>query len=77
MIKLFIHKLANVPSGITPAKQAWIPIIRNINSFINSAQQSFEKNHLPPFLRYKLFRTLLPSRQKYLLWCFKEYNVII
>jgi hypothetical protein len=32
------YKLANVPSGIAPAKQAWIPIIRSINSSTNSAQ---------------------------------------
>jgi hypothetical protein len=54
--KLFIHKLANVPSGISPAKQAsrpkaetrWIPIENNYSS-INSAQHSSQNMlHIPP-----------------------------
>jgi hypothetical protein len=35
-----IHKLSKVPSDIAPAKQAWIPTTRSINSSINAAQRS-------------------------------------
>jgi hypothetical protein len=40
-------KLSNVPSGIAPAKQAWIPIENNYSS-INAAQPSVQiTGHLP------------------------------
>lgn len=40
-------KLVNVPSGIAPAKQAWIPIINKYET-INAAQPSKQNNwHIP------------------------------
>jgi hypothetical protein len=58
-----IHKLANVLSGIAPAKQAWIPIENNFSS-INSTQPSVQANwHMPLNGEVGRIRYLLPTRR--------------